>query len=340
MEENLRRLGDFGDYEVADGEPDPRGWRVLSAEGQRIGDVDDLIVDTSAMKVRFLDCDLDESGLSLSGADRDRHVLIPVGHASLNQADREVRLGVNKDEVLNLPEYRGGALTAALASQVSSRFGGRQPLRDTRDTTRETRESLALRQRRPEREREGEQRMMRSEEEVTIDKRMVEAGEVGVRKHIETEHITRPVTRRREEVDIERRPVSGAPHTGRIGEEEEIRIPLREEEIVIEKHPEVKEEVVVRRRAVDEEVDVEADVRKERIEIERRGGTREASDRPIIERTEEFEESGGTFADKAKGLGDKAGGTLDDTTKGLGDQAGRAFDKAADKLRNPLDRDR
>lgn len=201
MEENLKRLGEFGEYEVADGEPDPRGWRVLSSEGERIGDIDDLIVDTSAMKVRYLDCDLDESGLNLSGGDRDRHVLIPVGFATLNRADREVRVGVNRDEVLNLPEYRGGPLTAALASQVQAGFSGRQPLRETRDIGRETRESLALRSKEPRREevREGEQRMTRSEEELAVGKRMVEAGEVDIRKHVETEHVRQPVTRRREE---------------------------------------------------------------------------------------------------------------------------------------------
>lgn len=340
MEDNLKRLGEFGEYEVADGEPDPRGWRVLSSEGERIGDIDDLIVDTSALKVRYLDCDLDESGLNLSGSDRDRHVLIPVGFASLNRADREVRVGVNRDDVLNLPEYRGGPLTAALASQVQAGFSGREPLRETRDVGRETRESLALRsrERRPEELREGEQRMTRSEEELAVGKRMVDAGEVDIHKHVETEHVHQPVTRRREEVDVERRPVSGV-EAGRITDEEEIRVPLREEEIIVEKRPVVKEEVVVRRRGVDEQVDVDAEVRKERIDVERHGQPREG----IVEETERFRaEPGGIIEEDIEenldedtgGFGERARRTIDESTEGLGDQAGKAMDKATDRLRD------
>jgi uncharacterized protein (TIGR02271 family) len=114
-----------------------------------------------------------------------------------------------------------------------------------------------------------EERITRSEEELSIDKRMVESGEVDIRKHVETEHVRRPVTRKREDVDIERHAVRGREHAGRIGEDEEIRVPLREEEVVVEKHPVVKEELVVRRRTVEEEVDVEADLRKEKIDVDR-----------------------------------------------------------------------
>lgn len=42
-------------YRVAEGDPDVRGWEVVGADDRRIGHVDDLLVDTPAMKVRYLE---------------------------------------------------------------------------------------------------------------------------------------------------------------------------------------------------------------------------------------------------------------------------------------------
>lgn len=49
----------------------------------------------------------------------------------------------------------------------------------------------------------------------------------------------------------------------------EIRVPIIEEEIVIEKRPVVKEELVIRTNTVTEERTIHSDVRKERVEVER-----------------------------------------------------------------------
>jgi hypothetical protein len=44
---------------LASDDPDVRGWAVLGDDGNRIGDVDDLLVDAEARKVRFLIVSLD-----------------------------------------------------------------------------------------------------------------------------------------------------------------------------------------------------------------------------------------------------------------------------------------
>jgi uncharacterized protein (TIGR02271 family) len=49
-------------------------------------------------------------------------------------------------------------------------------------------------------------------------------------------------------------------------------VPVVEEELVVERRPVVKEVVVIRKRAVQEEQVVEADLRRERIDVDRRGG--------------------------------------------------------------------
>ncbi|HEU0016284.1 MAG TPA: YsnF/AvaK domain-containing protein [Longimicrobium sp.] len=120
-------------------------------------------------------------------------------------------------------------------------------------------------------------RLVLKEEELAVGKRAVEAGEVGVSKRVETDHVRENVTLRHDEVEVERRPitdgyVAGAADTV-IGDGEEIRIPLHAEEAVVEKRVVPTEELVVRKRSVAENETVEADLRRERAEVHREGET-------------------------------------------------------------------
>ncbi len=49
---------------------------------------------------------------------------------------------------------------------------------------------------------------------------------------------------------------------------------MSEEQIEVEKHPEVKEELIVRKHPVEETEDVEADLRRERVDVEEHGRVR------------------------------------------------------------------
>jgi uncharacterized protein (TIGR02271 family) len=67
-----------------------------------------------------------------------------------------------------------------------------------------------------------------------------------------------------------RRPVTGTAGNRDVQiSAQEFRVPLTEEEAVIEKRPVVKEEVIISKRPVEKRDSVEADVRKERIDVER-----------------------------------------------------------------------
>jgi uncharacterized protein (TIGR02271 family) len=114
-------------------------------------------------------------------------------------------------------------------------------------------------------------RLVLSEEELSIGTRQVAAGEVGVRKHVETEHVREQVPLRHEEVEIERRPITdGYSAAGAtIGQDEDIRIPLHAEEAVVEKRVVPKEELVVRKREVVENEVVDTELRRERAEVDR-----------------------------------------------------------------------
>ena len=90
--EDLRRLSELDDFEVADGYPDIRGWEVKTPDGRTLGKVDDLIVSISEMRVRYLDVDVDRSLASaVSDAARPKgaeegHALVPIGTATLDDA--------------------------------------------------------------------------------------------------------------------------------------------------------------------------------------------------------------------------------------------------------------
>jgi uncharacterized protein (TIGR02271 family) len=120
-------------------------------------------------------------------------------------------------------------------------------------------------------EREG--RLQLREEELDVEKERVQTGEVRLRKEVITEQrqIDVPVTR--EEVVIERRPVSGAEaQAGEIaGEGEEIRVPLTEEQVRVEKRPVVKEEVSVGKQKIQDTKHVSESVRREEARIENEG---------------------------------------------------------------------
>jgi uncharacterized protein (TIGR02271 family) len=117
-----------------------------------------------------------------------------------------------------------------------------------------------------------EQRITRAEEELVVSKRPVKAGEVGLKKTIETEHVSKSVPLRHDEVDVERHPISAdsGPRDVKIGEQT-VSIPLTAEEPVVNKRAVAKEEVVVKKHAVEETRNVEADLRKERVDINKTG---------------------------------------------------------------------
>ena len=100
---HLRRLRDLTEFEVADDNPDVRGWAVRGADGRQFGQVAELIVDVDALKVRYLDIELDES---LRINERDRHILLPVGVAALDEeADNVFVPSLTAQSVLEYPPY-------------------------------------------------------------------------------------------------------------------------------------------------------------------------------------------------------------------------------------------
>ncbi|MFC0677798.1 DUF2382 domain-containing protein [Lysobacter korlensis] len=246
----LQRLDDLDDFKVADGDPDIRGWSVRTSDGRKIGEVDSLIVDTTAMQVRYLDIDLDRKALDLK---EDRHVLVPIGGARLDDDKDDVLLtGITGAELLAMPPYRHGQPVALN--------------HDTRDHDVDAKKFYG--------NREGSGRVERltlSEEELRVGKRTRAAGEAHVHKTVETRHVSEKVPLKHEELVIETRPLQpGTPAQGEITDGE-VRIPLMAEEVVVDKQAVAREEVVIRKKVVEDEKTIEADLRRERLDVDRTG---------------------------------------------------------------------
>ena len=112
-------MDDLDDFRVAGDTPDPRGWEVVAADGRRIGEVDDLLVDTGAMKVRYLDVGVDDE----VSAEPDRHVLIPIGYARLDRDhDRVIVDQLSSADLRAIPAYRHGPITRDFETSVRDSY--------------------------------------------------------------------------------------------------------------------------------------------------------------------------------------------------------------------------
>ncbi|MCU1371878.1 MAG: uncharacterized protein JWO77_3072 [Ilumatobacteraceae bacterium] len=119
--------------------------------------------------------------------------------------------------------------------------------------------------------------MTRSEEELQVGTRSVEAGRVRLRKYVVTENVTTTVPVRKEKVRVEREPITDA----NIGDaldgpdisEEEHEVVLHEDQVVVGKETVPKERVRLDTDTVIEDQTVTDDVRKERIEVDDDNGS-------------------------------------------------------------------
>lgn len=271
-EPRIAPLKDLDDFDVADHEPDIRGWTVRSADNEKVGKVKELIADTGAMKVRYMEVALDKKTLRL---DDDRHVLVPIGAARLNDDDDEVLINRASTEFASLPAYRREDLDRGYEDRLRSSWGAsasggsatRGKSADYYDHEHFDDRNFFGKRRSG---RENEAYITRSEEEMAVRKQRQRAGEVDVRKHVESERVSKSVPVEREEVSVERRPASGRHASGEIGEDE-VRIPVMEEEATVEKRTVPKEEIVVKKHAVQDRQRVEADLKRERVDVDKRG---------------------------------------------------------------------
>lgn len=110
------------------------------------------------------------------------------------------------------------------------------------------------------------------EEELVARKQNVQTGEIEIGKETVSEHKTIDVPITREEVTIERHAVDRRPSDRPLDERgHTLEVPVREEQVELEKRPVVYEEVEVGKRRVQDTQEVSGTVRREEARIDREG---------------------------------------------------------------------
>ncbi len=277
------------------------GYEVYDPTGSKIGKVDDLFVDEGDQPEYI--------GVKM-GLLGTRSTLIPWELVEVREDEGRIIAALDKDRVKDGPAFDDDQeITPEFENEVYSYYGlqqsgsteGRGSYGDyTSGTTGESAgpgmamgdtEAGQFREHPPAKagvlgegaedlEDEDELRVQRSEEELAAGTREREAGQLKVRKRGRTDREQIEMPTRHEEVSVERVPVEGEATETEIGEDE-VRVPVTEEEVVVEKRPVAKEEVRIRKDVVSDTETVEEDVRREEVEVEdeteRRGGPQGAA---------------------------------------------------------------
>jgi uncharacterized protein (TIGR02271 family) len=248
------------------------GYTVYDQNYEKIGNVDDLFLDENdspeyiGVKMGFLGT---------------RTTLIPFEMARVNDARQVIVVAADKETLKNGPTYDvDREITPAFENEVYSYYGLQRASTIEQSGTYGAYSAEQRTQRTGVADPtnvsyEDEVRVQRAEEELRVGTHERKAGSIRVRKRVRTDHEHIEVPTRREEISVERVPVEGKASEAEIGEDEVV-VPVTEEEIVVHKRPVVKEEVRIRKDVVEETEVVEEDVRREEVEVEdeteRRGG--------------------------------------------------------------------
>jgi uncharacterized protein (TIGR02271 family) len=276
-------------------------YTVYDRDGDKIGKVDDIFVDENDQP-EYIGVKMGILGLSST--------LIPWELCRIDERERRIEVSVDKETVKNGPTFDDDEeITPDLEERVRSHYGlqvtGTATQRgdyggyydgETRTgdgvgvgtagpgmTMGDRERGGEFREHAPSEEGVGEReddlndtdelRVQRSEEELRAGTREREAGRLNVRKRVRTDREQVRVPTRREEVSVDRVTVNEEGTGAEIGEDE-VSVPVVEEEVVVDKRPVVKEEVRVRKDVVEDEEVVEEDVRKEEVDVDDTTSTR------------------------------------------------------------------
>ncbi len=262
-------------YEIAEGEPDIRGWDVQNKEGRTIGEVDELLFDEKSCKVRYIIVDIDDDN---SKAD-DRKVLIPIGLAVLHEKDDDVVLPtINKEQLAMLPDYKKGSLDVSTEKSIRNILAGVGVTGVAADTLGSTDDSEDFYAHDhfdedklyKNRNTSNDQTIPIIEENINVGKRVVQTGGVRVTTNMVETPVKETVRLREEHVKVERNPVNKPLPEGSFApfEESSIELTERAEVPVVSKEARVVEEISIGKEVNQREETIQDTVRKTEVDVE------------------------------------------------------------------------
>ena len=241
------------------------GHTVVDEDGDKIGSVEEIYLDAETDKPEWLAVKTGMFGTKVS--------FVPIAEAA--EAGDDIRVPYSKNQVKDAPkadadrelsqeeeadlyrhyglEYSESRSDTGLPEGSAGTTG-----RDTvgHDTSGPTTDDA----------------MTRSEEELEVGTARRERGRARLKKYVVTEQVTKTVPVQREEVRVEREPITegnvDAATSGPDISDEEHEVVLHEDEVVAEKRTVPKERVRLEKDTVTDEETVSEEVRKEQIETD------------------------------------------------------------------------
>jgi uncharacterized protein (TIGR02271 family) len=240
------------------------GRTVVASDGEKIGKIDDLYLDQQS--------DRPEWASVHTGLFGSKRSFVPLAGATPQGED--VRVPVFKDQVKSAPGIEpDGELSEQEEMALFEHYGMRYSEQGTVTASDEPPTGAAGNA--SGRDVSGpstDDAMTRSEEELRVGTASRERGRVRLRKYVVTEEVQQTVPVRREEVRVEREPITDAnidrATDGPAISDEEHEVVLHEEEVVTEKRAVPKERIRLEKDTVTDEQQVSDEVRKERIDVD------------------------------------------------------------------------
>jgi stress response protein YsnF/sporulation protein YlmC with PRC-barrel domain len=228
---------------------------AIDRNGKKIGTIADIYVDDDTNEPEWFAITSGLFGRKVSFA--------PIGRSEA--VGDAIELPYDADHIKDAPSFEAdGQLSAEEEAQLYAHYGvGDAKWRSEPGRTRTGRSDEA---------------MTRSEQELHVDKQDREVGRARLRKWVETEHAQVTVPIRREKAKLVTEPITDENRdkamSGPEISEGEHEVTLHEEEPVVQTRTVPKERVRLEKESETEERPVEAELEKERIEMEGGRGTR------------------------------------------------------------------
>jgi uncharacterized protein (TIGR02271 family) len=253
-----------------------RGRTLVDRDGDKIGKIEDVYLDRSSGEPEWIAVKTGMFGSNVS--------FVPIHDATTDGDD--IRIGHEKGLVKDAPNVDAdGELSPEEERRLYQHYGRSDYDEWTPDSEDRT-EATFGRDMRDDNDRDfdddtvgrdtsgptTDDAMTRSEEELNVGTQRRETGRARLRKYVETENVQQTVPVQREEVRVEREPITDANRDTALDgpeiTEEEHEITLHTEEPVVEKRTVPKERVRLDKDVHTDEEAVSEDVRRERIEAE------------------------------------------------------------------------
>jgi uncharacterized protein (TIGR02271 family) len=245
-----------------------RGQTMVGSAGDKIGKIEEIYLDQETEQPEW--------ALVHTGMFGSQATFVPIAGATTQ--DDKVRVPFEKSHVKDAPKIEpDGELSPQDEAALCSHYGldyteSRSDSGLPHDTTNgdSTPDGTRGIVGNDVSGRETDAAMTRSEEELRVGTAKRETGRARLRKYIVTENVTKTVPVQREEVRVEREPITDANRdaatSGADLAEEEHEVVLHEEQVVLDKTAVAKERVRLDKDTVTEQQSVSEQIRKEQIE--------------------------------------------------------------------------